>query len=230
MRLTDDPAHDWQPNWSPDGGTLVFTRWPNLPVAMDILALDMASRNLAQLTDQQGVDADTEVSPDGTMVAYDHWPVDAGFRVMNIDGSNKRLLFTPPDNQYGIVGWTPDGTALYVDRGGIEILRLDIESGDLKSVVTGERRSATSLSPDGSTFAYQSYNPPGGISIMNVDGSNIRHVTGSWLNEGPITWAPDGAHLAFDGPDDWLYVVGVDGSGLSRWTQGSGELAWRPAP
>jgi Tol biopolymer transport system component len=231
VRLTDDPGRDAQPTWSPDGTTLVFTRSVlGVSTTTDIFALNIATNELVQLTDERGVEADAKVSPDGTKIAYDHWPLDPGFRVMDIDGSGKRLIFTPPDDQYGIVGWTPDGTALYVDHGGEEILRLDIESHQFETVLTGVSQSAVTLSPDGTTFAFQSHTEPGGIWIMDASGSNARHVTGSRIDSGQISWSPAGTHLAFNGPDDWVYIVGKDGTGLTRWTEGGRQLAWRPAP
>jgi Tol biopolymer transport system component len=230
VRLTDDPARDSQPAWTPDGATLVFARsMPQVATTADIFALNIATNDLVQLTDERGVEADAKVSPDGTLIAYDHWPLDPGFRVMNIDGSNKRLIFTPPDDQYGIVGWTPDGTALYVDHSGEELLRLDLESHQFETVLTGASQSALTLSPDGTTFAFQSHTAPGGIWIMDVDGSNPRHVTGSRIDTGAIAWSPGGTHLAFNGPDDWLYIVGKDGSGLTGLIEGGRQLAWRPA-
>jgi Tol biopolymer transport system component len=231
VRLTDDPAYDWQPAWTPDGKTLVFARRiSETPETEDMYALNVETNKLTRLTNLSGVEGDPRVSADGTMIAYDQWPAEPGTYVMGIDGSNPRRVFIPEDDSYRLVDWTSDGTGLYFDRGGAQLLRLDIGSGQITTALTGSPRWWITLSPDGSTFAFGSHTPPGGISIMNVDGSNVRHVTGSWTDGGPITWAPDGGHLAFAGPEGAIWVVAVDGTGLTRWTEGSRELAWRPAP
>jgi Tol biopolymer transport system component len=229
VRLTDDPAFDWQPTWSPNGRTLVFSRRISVtPESADLYALDITTGTETRLTDLPGVEGDPHVSPDGTKIAYDQWPSDSGTHVMDIDGSNPRNLFTAPDDTYMLQGWTNDGTGLYLGRGGQDILRLDVETKDVSTVVAGHDDSWQSISPDGSRFAFQTHESPGGISLMDADGSNVRHLTGSWTGGGPITWSPDGTHLAFAHPDGWLYVVRADGTELTRWTEGSTEIAWRP--
>ena len=228
-RLTEDPAFDWQPAWSPDGRTLFFTRRFTLdPESADLYALDISTGTETRLTDLPGVEGDPLVSPDGTKIAYEQWPTDAGVHVMDIDGSNPRRLFTPPDDTYTLQAWTADGTGLYLDRSGQEILRLDVATGGVSSVVTGGDRSALSISPDGGTFAFHTHRSPGGISLMDADGSNIRHIAGSWIDGGPISWSPDGTHLAFAHPDGWLYVMRADGGELTRWAEATSETAWRP--
>jgi Tol biopolymer transport system component len=229
VRLTDDPAFDWQPTWSPDGRTLFFTRRIALsPESADLYALDIATGTETRLTDLPGVEGGPHVSPDGTKIAYEQWPSDPGIHVMDIDGSNPRNLFTPPDDTYSLQGWTGDGTGLYLDRSGRDILRLDVATGEVSTVVTEGDRSALSISPDGGTFAFHTHQSPGGISLMDADGSDIRHIAGSWIDGGPISWSPDGTHLAFAHPDGWLYVVRADGSELTRWTEATTETAWRP--
>lgn len=229
VRLTQDPAFDWQPAWSPDGRTLVFTRRFTLdPESADLYALDIQTGTETRLTDLPGVEGDPYVSPDGTRIAYAQWPSDPGVHVMDLDGSRSRNLFTPPDDTYTLLGWTGDGTGLYLSRAGQEVLRLDVATSAVSTVVAGHNDSALSISPDGRTFAFQTHESPGGLWLMDADGANVRHITGSWRDGGPITWSPDGTHLGFVHPDGWLYIVRADGSELTRWTEGTAEISWRP--
>ena len=47
---------------------------------------------------------------------------------------------------------------------------------------------------------------------MDVDGTNVRHVTGSWVKGYPVVaGALDGEHLAYSRPDGWMYLVRTDG-------------------
>jgi len=232
VRLTDDPGPDWQPAWTPDGRTLFFARQSLVSPEQqqDIYTLDVATGTEVQLTDAAGVEGGVQVSPDGKSIVFDQWPINPGTYVMGVDGSNPRRIFRAPDDTYVLVGWTADGTGVYLIRSGIEVIRVDVATGNVQTVATGGNESLR-LSPDGTTFAYQDASPPGGVSLMDVDGSNIRHLAGSWTDKGgPMTWAPDGAHLAFSRPDHWYYLMATDGSGLTRWTEGGPSLAWRPEP
>ena len=91
-----------------------------------------------------------------------------------------------------------------------------------------------SWSPDGSQIVWATY-PAGSedgrdatLWVMNADGSGKRPLAedlhGNWA-----VWSPDGTQIAFSrnegmGEQD-IYVIGADGSGLSRLTSGSGDMA-----
>jgi len=230
VRLTDDSLPDHSPAWTPDGKTLVFERQISPDEASDIYSLDVATKALVQLTNLPGVEGGPKVSPDGRFVAYDQWPTEPGTHVMGIDGSNPRLLFTPPDDTYVLVGWTTDGTGLYSVRSGVEVFLTDVATGTTAPIFHGGDENMT-LSPDGSLFAFQGDKAatPSGVYLMNVDGSNVRHIVGSWTDGGPITWSPDGKYVAFF-LDGWINVIGVDGSGPDQFTEAGTGVAWRPQP
>lgn len=230
VRLTEDPADDHAPAWAPDGRTLFFARGPAGGDESDIYALDIESGNEVRLTNDPGVEGEPRVSPDGTQIAFEVWPSAPGSYVMDPDGSNRRLVWTSPDDTYVGIGWNPDGTALYSIRNGAQIFRLDVATGAMSAPVAGGDENIA-LSPDGTTFAFQGDGrSPGGIYLMDVDGSNVRHLTGDWQQGGGISWSPDGQYLAFSLSDGWLYLVGADGRGLTRWTDSDSGFAWRPAP
>jgi Tol biopolymer transport system component len=229
VRLTTDPGDDHQASWTPDGRTLLFARRSETDFAeSDIYALDIETGNETQLTDYPGVEGEPNVSPDGTRVAFAAETVEPGLYVMDIDGSNRRLLWTPPDDTYVLIGWAADGQSLYQIRNGNSISQIDVATGAVSSGVAGGDENMQ-LSPDGTTFAFWGDGrPPGGVFLMNVDGTNVRHVQGSGFDGGKPVWAPDGQHLAYALPDGWVYIVGADGSGLTRWIDDIGGYAWRP--
>jgi dipeptidyl aminopeptidase/acylaminoacyl peptidase len=111
-------------DWTPDGKSILFSgnraedaeyQWRE----SEIYAVDVASGNIRQLTHHKGPDGNPSISPDGKRVAYtgydwtkDTW-VDSKIYVMNIDGSNSRLVSGDWDRSPAEIRWSPDGNTLY---------------------------------------------------------------------------------------------------------------------
>jgi len=67
-RLTDDPAYDAWPSWSPDGSQIAFVSTRN--GNPDIFIMDADGSNLRQLTDHPANDIWPAWSLDGTRIAF----------------------------------------------------------------------------------------------------------------------------------------------------------------
>ena len=111
-------------DWTPDGKSILFS---GLRVASDdyqwreseIYAVDVADGNIRQLTSRKGPDGNPSISPDGKRVAYtgndfsrDTW-VDSKIYLMNIDGSNPRLVSGDWDRSPAEMRWAADGSGVY---------------------------------------------------------------------------------------------------------------------
>jgi dipeptidyl aminopeptidase/acylaminoacyl peptidase len=118
---------DWDHNgveFTPDGKQILFTslRIPEAEYAWresDIYAVSVETGAIRQLTTRKGQDTNPQVSPDGKLVAYtgndwskDTWR-DSKIYVMNIDGSNPRLVSGEWDRSPQNIQWKADGTGLY---------------------------------------------------------------------------------------------------------------------
>ena len=235
VRLTDDPADDENPGWSPDGLRIVFTR--DVDGAGDLFSMNADGADLARLTSSSGAEDFGRFSPDGETIAYWGGPADgtsSELWLMDVDGSNPRRVVRFDDTFAAGVAWSADGRSILFNRdlsdgGGIDIVRVEIDSGVLTEITNSPGDdSSFAISNDGSTIAFQSDRFPGGIFLMDVDGANVRHATGSWTKGYPVSWSPDGEHLVFAQPDGWLYVVRTDGTELTKWAQGGLAVAWRP--
>ena len=123
-QLTNGKWNHTGVEWTPDGKQILFSsnRSENAEYEWresEIYAVNVDSGVIAQLTKHKGQDGNPQVSPDGKRVAYtgndwskDTWQ-DSKLYVMNIDGSNPRLVSGTWDRSPQSVTWKEDGTGVY---------------------------------------------------------------------------------------------------------------------
>lgn len=147
--------------WTPDGQRVLFTsnRVPDADYQWresNIYAVTVKTGEIAQLTTRRGPDGNPKVSPDGTRVAYtgydftkDTW-IDSKLYVMNIDGSNPRLVSGAWDRSPQDVAWKADGSALYFtaqDQGAQHLHVLPLSgpgAGTVRTLTTGPQMLSVS--------------------------------------------------------------------------------------
>lgn len=150
-QLTFGPNHDGGPlSWSSDGRTIYFSAnrnadWQTDPVESEIHALDVASGNVTQLTTRDGPDYSPRVSPDGRQIAF--LGFDDALRayenddlyVMDVDGTNRRILTENWDFNPNGIEWDADGRAIYAQydvSGETRVARIGLD-GSVRDVVEG---------------------------------------------------------------------------------------------
>lgn len=112
VNLTNHPANDYTPVWSPDGKKIFFIseRTGNA----DIFSVNPDGSALTQLTDNPGYDGFFVLSPDGTRIVYlstsGNDPNVSRLTVMVIDSGDKITLTNP--GSYIFQGWSPDGQGI----------------------------------------------------------------------------------------------------------------------
>jgi dipeptidyl aminopeptidase/acylaminoacyl peptidase len=149
---------------TPDGKTVLFSSGPRTEDAeyawreSDIYSVDLATGGVKQLTRRSGPDSGPSVSPDGKLVAYtgydmttDTW-IDQKLYIMNIDGSNARLLTDELDRSPSNLTWAHDNSGIYFsvqDKGAQNLYFVNLR-GQVRQVTSGQHMlSVSEITPSG---------------------------------------------------------------------------------
>ncbi|NER13520.1 DUF5050 domain-containing protein [Leptobacterium flavescens] len=176
-------------------------------------------------------------SPDGKKIAfyaYHDGKKTWSIHTMNNDGTNKERLTHVKNKWDNMPTWSPDGTKIvfgrdYRDPEGawhyeIWIMNSDgSEQRQIKSLSGG----GPSFTADGRLLFHSEYrDKESEISIANIDGSNIIHLTDNEAEEWDPKISPDGKHITFMSKRDGnreIYVMDIDGSNQKRLTNNEGS-------
>jgi hypothetical protein len=110
MKVTSDPAADFEPAWSPDGSRIAFTSMRDGINQVYVMNADGTGQT--NLTNSGLHDLQPSWSPDGSKIAFASF-VGADFEVvvMNADGSLQTNL-TSNDADDLLPAWSPDGNSV----------------------------------------------------------------------------------------------------------------------
>ena len=145
-------------------------------------------------------------SPDGSQLAYSHrGPEDAsaGMYVAAADGSDPRLITTPPEDGYdGFFAWSPDGTQIAYTRTRSPFSALyvvDVASGEEHALTDYTNNLHPDWSPDGARIVFTT-SRDGFQELYSArpDGSDLLRLTHTDnLNDLRGQWSPDGTLIAY---------------------------------
>lgn len=155
--LSQHPADDQQPAWSPDGRELLFSSGRDGSFNIYRLALD--SGQVTRLTNSRGFDEWPAWSPDGQYIAFVSTR-DGGNQeiyVMDRDGGNLRRLTNDPAADTTPI-WSPDGrNLLFVSerQGSADLYLVAVSGGEVIQLTADPANElAPAWSPDGRTIAF----------------------------------------------------------------------------
>ena len=213
--LTNNPAWDHYPSWSPDGKRIAFTSHRNGKVGIYIMNADGSDQT--KLTDNPAADVKPQWSPDGKKISFQttgHGKME--IYVINSDGSNETRLTNNPAWD-GCLSWSPDGKKIAftskrdddpnseIFYGNSEIYVMNADGSNQTRLTNNPSFDMVPCwSPDGKKIAFYSlrndvppekderwwYEMNAEIYVMNADGSEQKNITNNPAYDGYPSWSP----------------------------------------
>jgi TolB protein len=229
VRLTNHPAADREPVWSPDGSKLAFvsTRDGNAEIYVMNASGDANGFSLpARLTNHPASDLNPVWSPDGSKIAFvSNRNGNDEIYLMNANGSGQTNL-TNNDFDDTEPAWSPDGAKLAfvsnreaneeiytMDATGVGVANLSNNAASDRHPSWGGARIAFQSNRDGNDEIY-AMNAADGGALVRLTTDNA-FDTEPWLSS-------DGTRIAFqstrDGGNFDVYVMSANGGNLTRLT------------
>lgn len=235
VNLTNNPADDVAPAWSPDGRHLAFVSDRDRDNHTEVYIMDADGGNVRRLNMDMGIYGDPTWTADGQALV-----VTIGWRqifLVDIAGKDRTMLglgFSP--------NLSPDEQRLLSYDNSADSINANIQILNRSNNVLAELTTRAThdwdakWSPDGRQLVFvSSRDGRPSIYVMNPDGSDIRAITRDGYDLSP-SWSPDGTQIIYSSGTRGqmrLYAVNIDGGSphlLSTISGDSHAPAWRPQP
>ena len=217
VNLTQHPASDFYPVWSPTGEHLLFVSNRDGPSSLYLMDADGA--NIRRVSDQILTRLRAAWAPDGGGIAY--MRLDELY-IVTIDGQAITHLAKIDGKHTGDLAWSPDGTEIafrvFKDAGGVkgyELRVFDLQARKEKTILADVEKYPEKMSPawapSGDKLALSLYQRPLGKNI----GENVFVIDADDI----FDWREQ----------ETIYVINRDGSELQRIVSEKGLKSTYPA-
>jgi TolB protein len=221
LQLTDGPGYDYQPDWSPDGKSVVYVSYQK--DAMELWLLDLASGTSRQLTSEGAVNVEPRWSPDGKKIVWVSTQYNRRFHIFMadvVDGSLRNVARLTGETKSSLPryyysaydmeinpAWTRDGKEiLFVSNkwrihgtGGFWLMKAEpgAEAREIHYEETNWK-ARPDFSPDGSRMVYSSYlgRQWHNLWLMPAKGGDAFPISYGDRDETNVRWSPDGNMIA----------------------------------
>lgn len=219
-------------SWAKDGSKIYFSAnrsddWEYQFRNSEIYAVDVENGQIVALTDRNGPDSEPQVSPDGKYIAYLGYEDKVQtyqikkLHIMNVDGSNKRVISEDFDRSISNIRWNKKGNGLYFsydDKGNGKVGLMTL-AGEVSKMVDhvggtllGRPYSSGSFSvSNNGDIAYTQSTPeyPAELAILGAKSKSAVKVTG--LNDALLNYRTLGK------VEEIWYKSSVDGRDIQGW-------------
>ncbi len=232
-QLTNTNGYDYQPDWSPDGQFVIFTR--QIDNALNLVLFDLKTEKESVLTKGPTTNLEPRWSPDGKKVAFissrlgGYWGLYvADFEKLDLKNikplvaghksKRDRYYYSQTDHVIN-PSWSPDGSRIfYVSNeeaawGSGDIWSLDVnDSQDKKRILVEETTwsARPELAHDGKRLLYSSYQGRQWhqLWLTTTDGLSPLPLTFGDYDIQKARWSKD---------DKYLLYISNETSGLTLW-------------
>ncbi len=239
-RLTNDPAADLQPAWSPDGGRLAFTTTRN--GNSEIYLMNADGSNLFNLSNNPGEDQYPTWSPDGQWIAFSstrdgNWDI----FVASLDGAvQTNLTNNPSEDRHptwfragGLLG-SQERIAFSSNRdGNFEIYAMNPDGSETVNLTNHPANDTYPATSRGGMIAFVSDRDGSrDIFVMGPNGDSPTNRTNNPGDDLYPSWSPDGNWIAFatNRGNSEIFVMQKQGSDAWNFTNHPAvddDPAWR---
>ena len=218
----------------------------------DLFVTDPASGASRQIASTASTERKPVVSPDGTRVAFLRGAAGSladsfDLVVVNIDGTDLRVLSTMAVSDGDPLTWSLDGLSILLTNASDDLVRYDVGGAAPTTVLRFARVQADAFQPpDGKRILFETLTGGRTLSLANPDGTNVTALytipageTTDGCDYGTVRWSPDGRQIAFmrrpAGEQDQcrVFVMRADGTNAHALTTATGnwfetDLRWSP--
>lgn len=241
IRLTDDPANDRDPRWSPDRQQIAFVS--DRTGTDQIYILSTGSRSVTQLTNHPAGAASPTWSPNGEQIAFVE-PVPDGDAILIVQGTGDSEITRVTVAVQGVANpaWSPGGDVIAFsaqadgqpDNRDIYTLRMaDSVLTNLTNHPGDDDNPA--WAPKGQSLAFQTDRDGNdNIYTMNADGTYQTPLTIDPAADLEPDWSSDGRLIAFSSDRNGVYDIhvmtesGVDQRVLAPFPADDLQPRWPP--
>lgn len=248
VQLTNHPARDFDPTWSPDGARIAFASGRDGNDELYVMNAD--GSGVTRLTNNPGEpDHYPAWSPDASRLTLTSGPGgNQEVFAMNADGTGRVNLTNAPRYD-GRGAWSPNGSKItfYIHRIEDDYYVPDLYvmnpdgSGQTRITSDSVLGTESAWSPNGSRVLFDCVPGPlpgytWELCTMNPDGSGVVWVTDNEVIDMHPAWSPDGTKIAYASNQSGqfeIYAMNPDGSGQVALTNDPAvDTApdWQPLP